>query len=381
MRSIFRTFAITAASMLAITGFAHANDAQSETDSLIPTMDEIGSSLAAMMGETSVNGWAAGSYNYNFEGFENSAGTTNNANPSHATSNSFAVDQVQISLNNEATEDSRGGFNVDYEWGTVNGAGAGGALYTASVSYLAPIGTGINFDLGLIPTLVGKEVNQTNMNFNVTRGAVWALQPVTHTGAIASINLTEDISASFGVLNDQGGASGAAGRAAIGDSNNEKAITGQLGWTGEDVSASFQFVWGETAIDGVDSGTYDVILDYSGMENVAMYVNYSLISVDGPGGGGDGEIHGISAAARMAINEDCGIALRAEAVLVDPELEALGDDMYTVTVTGDHKLTSNLTAKAEVRFDISPDDDLRDNNGAKGEDFSALVLAQLVYEF
>jgi hypothetical protein len=375
MRSIFRTFAITAASMLAITGFAHANDAQSETDSLLPTMDEVGSSLAAMMGDTSVNGWAAGSYNYNFEGFKNSAGTTNNANPSHTTSNSFQVDQAQISLNNEATEDSRGGFNIDYEWGAVNGAGAGGALYTASVSYLAPIGTGINFDVGLMPTLIGAEVNQTNQNFNVTRGQVWALQPVTHTGAIASMQLTDDISASFGVLNDGSGPLGVGG--GVGDTNNEKAITGQLGWTGEDVNASFQFVWGETAFANVEQGTYDIIINYSGMENVAMYANYTLISFDGSGT--DGEVHGISVAARMAVNEDCGIAVRGEAVITD--LPGGDVETYSFTATGDHKLTENLTAKAEVRLDFSGDDIYPDDKGAASEDVAALVLAQLVYEF
>ncbi len=45
-------------------------------------------------------------------------------------------------------------------------------------------------------------------------------------------------------------------------------------------------------------------------------------------------------------------------------------------MTTDYALTSHLTAKGEVRFDIAPDDIL-----PGGEDFAALVLAQLVYEF
>ncbi|MDE0910260.1 MAG: outer membrane beta-barrel protein, partial [Myxococcota bacterium] len=221
MRSIFTTVAITAAGLLLFSGFAQASDVEaelrqmqeritdlesqlgSETDSFLP-QEESGSFVSAMLENTDIGGFAAGSYNYNFEGFHNSNpdGTAYNNNPSHATSNTFQVDQVWVSIANAATEDSRGGFNVDYEWGAVNGAGAGGELYAASVSYLAPVLGGVNLDLGLVPTMIGAEVNQTNGNLNVTRGIVWGIQPVTNLGAVASMQATDSISISFGVLND-----------------------------------------------------------------------------------------------------------------------------------------------------------------------------------
>lgn len=389
MRSICTTVAITAAGLLLFSGFAQASDVEAElrqmqeriaelegqigneTDSFLPTQEEAGSAVSAMLENTDISGFAAASYNYNFENFDNGELAGNgggNFNPSHTQSNTFAVDQVFISINNAATEDSRGGVQVEYEWGTVNGAGTGGALYTANVSYLAAIGNGVTFTAGLLPTLVGAEVNQTNANLNVTRGQVWALQPVTHTGVVASTNLTDEVSMSFGVLNHPTAAG------LIVDTDNEKAITGQLGWTGEDTTASFQFTWGGFAGTGADLevGTYDVLLTHTGIEDVTAWANYTLVNSDFDGG--DGQTHGIAAAARMAMSEKCGLALRGEAVIIDfPGLET---ETYSVTTTGDYALSNQLTAKGEVRFDIAPDDIL-----ANGEDFAALVLAQLVYEF
>jgi hypothetical protein len=392
MRSIFTTVAITAAGLLLFSGFAQASDVEaelrqmqeritdlesqlgSETDSFIP-QEESGSAVSAMLENTDIGGFAAGSYNYNFEGFHNGA-TDNNVASSHSTSNTFQVDQVWVSIANAATEDSRGGFNVDYEWGAVNGAGASGELYAASVSYLAPVLGGVNLDLGLVPTMIGSEVNQTNANLNVTRGIVWGIQPVTNLGAVASMQATDSISISFGVLNDIRRNTGGP----LFDNDNDKAITGQVAWTGDDASASFQFNWGDSnAVSPTrsETGTYDFILNYGGMEDVSMYANYTLVSVDD--GVLEGEQHGIAVAARMALNESSGIAVRGEALIND--LDAGDTELYSLTFTGDNALTDNLTAKVEVRLDFASDDTLPDRRGKPNEDVAAMALAQLVYEF
>ncbi len=391
MRSICTTVAITAAGLLLFSGFAQASDVEaelrqmqeriadlesqlgSETDSFL-LQEESGSFVSAMLENTDIGGFAAGSYNYNFEGFHNGS-TTGNNNPSHTTSNTFQVDQVWVSIANAATEDSRGGFNVDYEWGAVGDVGTGGNLYAASVSYLAPVLGGVNTDLGLLPTLIGAEVNQTNANFNVTRGLVWGIQPVTNVGAVASMQATDSISISFGVLNDVG--VGMTRDDSTRDNDNEKAITGQVAWAGEDVSASFQFNWGDGSGTSGDSetGIYDVVLNYGGMEDVSMWANYTLVSVD------DGDdTHGIAVAARMALNDGCGIAVRGEALLTDPDVGDNSEE-YSLTLTGDSALTDNLTAKVELRLDFSSDDTLPDRRGNADEDVAAMALAQLVYEF
>ncbi|MEO1913421.1 MAG: outer membrane beta-barrel protein, partial [Myxococcales bacterium] len=141
--------------------------------------------------------------------------------------------------------------------------------------------------------------------------------------------------------------------------------------------ASFQFNWGDGSGTSGDSetGIYDVVLNYGGMEDVSMWANYTLVSVD------DGDdTHGIAVAARMALNDGCGIAVRGEALLTDADVGDNSEE-YSLTLTGDSALTDNLTAKVELRLDFSSDDTLPSSNGNDKEDVAAMALAQLVYEF
>ncbi|MGY8805241.1 MAG: hypothetical protein ACKVK6_13505, partial [bacterium] len=107
-----------------------------------------------------------------------------------------------------------------------------------------------------------------------------------------------------------------------------------------------------------------------------MWANYTLVSVDD--GALEGDTHGIAAAARMALNESSGIAVRGEALIID--LDAGDTEQYSLTFTGDNALTDNLTAKAELRLDFA-DDTLPDRRGNPTEDVAVMALAQLVYEF
>ncbi|HIG71317.1 MAG TPA: hypothetical protein EYQ46_14990, partial [Myxococcales bacterium] len=186
----------------------------------------------------------------------------------------------------------------------------------------------------------------------------------------------DSISISFGVLNDPS-------LATLTDGDNNKAITGQVAWAGEDISASFQFNWGELqGADDSEQGTYDLLLNYGGMEDVSMWANYTLVTVEQ--GLSEGKTHGIAVAARMALNDSCGVAVRGEALLRKPHGNNAVDknsEEYSLTLTGDSALTDNLTAKVELRLDFAADDTLPDSDGNAGEDVAAMALAQLVYEF
>lgn len=328
-------------------------------------------SMASVFEDTDVNAWLAPSYNYNFEGQHNGATALANRTSSHSETNTFVLDQVWISLDNAATEDSRGGAHVDYEWGNVNDAGAGGALYSAYASYLAPIHEGLQIDAGLIPTLIGAEVNQTNANYNVTRGLVWDWQPVTHVGAIVRGKVTDGWTAAIGVLNDP-----LANPPGIVDRNNEKAVTGQLGYIAPDWWATGTVVWGESTRD-IEIGLYDVVIHCSGEDGRTTWINYTLRTADA--GPNDGEIHGIAIARRMALTEDMGVSLRGEALIFD--LDGSSTEQYSITATTDHAVTDRLTAKAEVRIDIDSDKRLRDSDGTRNEDVAAMFVGQLIYEF
>lgn len=352
MRSFGTTVAVAIAGLLFFTQFALASE------------EEEGNALSSMLENTSIDGWVAASYNYNFEGFDGDQ-TDNQPLSGYENTNSFQLDQAWISIDNAATEDSRGGVHLDYQWGTIGGD-LDGNLFSAYVSYLAPVGDGVNLDLGLLPTMIGAEVPQTNANFNITRGLVWEIQPVTHLGAVFSTDVM-GFGVALGILNDTNSTG------SLSDNDNEKALTAQISYGADDWSATGTIVWGDEG--GDDTGYYDLLITCDGMENVSAWFNYTLVDVE------DGATtHGIALAARMALNDDMGVALRGEVKIIDPDAGS-SDSSYSITATGDYALTSHLQAKAEIRIDIDADGFKSSDGTAGGEDVSALILAQLVYTF
>ena len=85
--------------------------------------------------------------------------------------------------------------------------------------YLAPVGNGVQVDVGKIPTPLGAEVVQTNGNYFITQGAVFGLQPVracrVHDAAHRFLGFTG------GIVNDVYSDTGISG-------DNDKAYYGQF---------------------------------------------------------------------------------------------------------------------------------------------------------
>ena len=155
--------------------------------------------LSDFLTETTFGGWVSGSYFYNTNNPDSdwTIGANNGtigANRFHPNSNAFQVDQVWFSMSNQATPESRGGFEIDIVFGQTGdrldfGSGAFDAnvfsdhLYNANISYLAPItDAGIEITAGRFESQIGSETVQDPYNFNITRGLLWSLQPVNFTG-------------------------------------------------------------------------------------------------------------------------------------------------------------------------------------------------------
>jgi hypothetical protein len=160
----------------------------------------------------------------------------------------------------------------------------------------------------------------------------------------------------------------------LSDGNNEKALTAQVSYGADDWSGAFSMVWGDDG--GNDKGIYDLLLTCDAMDNISAWFDYTLVDEDNVG-----TTHGIALAARMALNDDMGVALRGEVTISDPD-GGSKDNRYSITATGDYALTSSLTAKTEIRIDIDknglPDED---GDPTTGEDVAATILVQLTYAF
>ncbi len=412
-----------------------ANDRVSQQQDLIEQagLDDESSSLSSLarfFEETEFGGWIAVNYFYNTNNPDNSsqsintastgvntgggafAGSVNPFTPDHDT---FQVDQLWFSMENPATEESRGGFAADIVFGrtaealrgesNANGFFGGDeiALYQAYVQYLAPVGpNGVNLKMGRFETVIGAEYAQSNRNFNITRGMTYTiLQPFNHVGLMASMDLGGGFDIALGVTNDSLGNLNV-------DNNSGKNFLWHLGWATDTLSIGINGLYGGNAsptaraanFSGDDQGIVDVLINWDPSENLSAYLNFDYVWTEKQALAQTPQAYGIALAGRYGITETLGFALRGEYIRsVDSFVfggggaalnpVGAGDDqnIWTLTGTFDYLVTDNLTLKAEVKYETAStgggDDNnfYVDNNAVDLDNDQVLLGAEVTYEF
>jgi hypothetical protein len=344
------------------------------------------SGVAAFLETLGIGGWVSASYNYNLDdpdgrdlgAFNAGAAAPFSAYPFHADPNSFQLDQFWLELERPVSEEHRAGFRADLVYGKtaellnvhpfllfaespdgVSGSDEDFELFQAYLQYLAPIGEGVNFQLGKFATPIGAEVVQSPYNFNITRGHVWNLfQPITHVGVMASTDWGEGFTTSLGVVND------------------DKAVLWSLGWSEDTVAVSFNGAYGSSdsaqntlsPIPGApdmhagDKETIlDLILRWNPSDDFSAYVNADYIDsensepLDDTVLTGEFDGYGVAAAGRLALSERLGVALRAEWANLDFDGAGAASDqeleVWGLTGTVDYDLTNRLRLRGELRYD------------------------------
>jgi len=374
------------------------------------------SGISNFLSAVDFSGWIATSYNHRLyddgdsNGNKNGTGTPGSAMsvtspsfPFHKDANTFALDQVWFVIDKAATEESRAGFHVDLNWGKMNNAyGQDDNLYSAYISYLAPIGSGVQFDAGVLPTLLGAEVAAQNANFNITRGLVYGMQPITHTGVIAAGEIAPGLTLAFGVVNDVYSDTSI-------DESVAKVFTGQLKYTGDSMSAALSYIVGQDTAQGnnttpippaaqqncrtsstseCNTAIVDLVLTADPSDTVSMWLNADWVSTNGNDAANRNDI-GIAVATRVAVTDNTGIAGRVEFLGMavsgndinkrDPE-----QHMGSLTGTVDHALTEDLMIRGEARWDhVFKGGDLlpQGSGGGSGQEDQVVALVELLYSF
>lgn len=374
------------------------------------------SALSSFISQTVFDGFVAASYTYNFNDPSDSrvattgygyaapenSGLFQNVAPYHGHANNFQVDQVWFGMEKAATAESRGGFRADIVFGaTADGLNGfygnfssfgfesdGNAnlphLYQAYAQYLAPLTEeGISIKAGRYETLIGYESFKMNQNNQITRGILWGIQPINHTGVLVEGACSDcGVDWALGIANNFGNANA--------DTDNSKTGIGRVRWTGETSSLAIAGLYGgdvdqnylqvsgpfDTSIVGTGFGRdadaipmLDVIATWDPSENLSTWINYTHVFNpingnvnDGFGNSPDISVWGIAAGGRLALNDVTGVSTRFEYVNLnsvlqnefwDNDVDRLsGDaDMYSVTATLDRALTDHLTLKLEGRWD------------------------------
>lgn len=161
-------------------------------------------SLASLLGPTSLSGFVDVYYGQNFN---NPASRNSSLRSFDVAANQFALNLVELVVDKAPDpSNSRTGYHLALGFGqainAVNGSDPGGLgfdqyLKEAYFSYLAPVGSGLQVDVGKFVTPHGAEVIETKDNWNYSRGLLFSYAiPYFHYGMRAKYAFTPKYSLS-----------------------------------------------------------------------------------------------------------------------------------------------------------------------------------------
>ena len=187
-------------------------------------------SLASLLGPTSVSGFVDLYYGQNFN---NPASRSNTLRAFDVATNQFGLNLVELVVD-KAPEitNSRTGYHIAFGFGqamnAVNGSDPGGLdfdqyLKEAYFSYLAPVGKGLQVDVGKFVTPHGAEVIETKDNWNYSRGLLFSYAiPYYHFGMRAKYAFNDKFALTGFFVN---------GWNNVLDNNAGKTYGASVGWT------------------------------------------------------------------------------------------------------------------------------------------------------
>jgi hypothetical protein len=188
----------------------------------------------------------------------------------------FNLDVVQLRIDKPLDEqDWAAGYRADFWFGPdANTLGTQSVLATGSsdfgirqayVALRAPVGTGLDFKMGVFDSIIGYESIESGNNPNFTRSYGHSIEPQTETGLLASYRFCDFFSASVGVadtfgptINDRPFAPvNVAPYGPQSEAESYKTYMGSIALTAPD---SMGFLAGSTLYAGVVNGFQDVSL-------------------------------------------------------------------------------------------------------------------------
>jgi hypothetical protein len=265
------------------------------------------------------------------------------------------------------------GFRIDLTAGTFAGAtqssglslGDNADLQQAFASYIAPLGTGLRFDVGKFVTHMGYELIEgyDGYNDNYSRSLLFNFAiPLTHTGVKASYSPSSKVSLMAMVVNGWDDAI---------DNNASKSVGAQLMVKPIDPLALYvNYMGGPEIAD--DNHSIRQVVDLVGTLTVnptlSLGVNADFGTESGTSlvtPGEDATWNGVAGYAKISTTSPFSLGLRAE-TFKDNGGTRLGIGEARVnefTVTPAFKFGSNFVVRAEGRYDTSDSAPFVDDKG------------------
>lgn len=328
-------------------------------------------SLASLLGPMSVTGFVDGYYGYNFNHPQTQACPSGTVPSGFATpcsgfrafdgpSQQLALNMIELIIDKppEATN-SRLGYHLAFGFGNamnvVNGTDPGGLAFAqyikeGFVSYLAPVGKGLQVDFGKFVTPNGAEVIESKDTWNYSRGLLFTYAiPFYHFGLRSKYTFNDKFSVTGFLVN---------GWNNIIDNNTGKTYGVSFGWNpSKKVSVTQNYMIGpEETNDNRDKRQLvDTVVTYSPTPRLSLMWNYDY-------GRGDRMARvanpvywtGVAGYVRYAFNDRYALATRYE-YFDDHNGFTTGTAQHfnEVTETFERKINGYLITRLEFRRDIA----------------------------
>ncbi|MCI0485627.1 MAG: outer membrane beta-barrel protein [Blastocatellia bacterium] len=301
---------------------------------------------------TEISGFVDAYYGYNFNRPDGDI-QLRNFDTLH---NQFSFNMAEIALEKQATPDDRLGFRMDLDFGPatqiVHSSEPGGLdtfnhLQQAYLSYLAPVGEGLQVDVGKFVTPHGAEVIETSGNWNYSRSLLFALAiPYYHFGVRATYPVSDKFSVSGFLVN---------GWNNVVDNNDRKSYGVQVAVKPDaKLSVTQSYMTGPEQFGNDEDyrHLWDTIVSYEVNPTLSLMTNYDY-GLDRAAGA---RVYwqGIAAYARIQANRWLAFAPRFEWYddhdgFTTGERQSLKD----FTFTSEQKISNGLITRFEYRRDFS----------------------------
>jgi hypothetical protein len=337
---------------------SHADSGQARTDSAASTTSTA-AALPKWFDELAINAFVSTGYVYN----SGRPGTgTNSYRVFDFNDNSFNLDVAELVVQIAASKPNDAGFRVDFAAGnsipqitkTQDQNAAQFDLQQAFASYIAPLGSGLRFDVGKFVTHMGYELIEgyDGYNDNYSRSILFGYAiPFTHTGIKASYAFSSKVAAMVEVVN---------GWDLLRDNNRSKSVGAQLTLTPvSPLSVLLNWIGGaEIANDNhTNRNVFDVVAILKPTKTLTLGVNGDYGIENGTSAvnpGSDATWKGIAGYATLAVTDKFSIALRGE-TFHDEDGVRLGTGTKATlsegTFTPAYKFTDHVLLRGEVRYD------------------------------
>jgi hypothetical protein len=308
-----------------------------------------------------VNAFVSTAYEYN----SNRPTTgTNSYRVFDFSDNSFNLDVAELVVQIAPTKPNDTGFRVDFAAGnsipqitkTQDQTATQFDLQQAFVSYIAPLGSGLRFDVGKYVTHMGYELIEgyDGYNDNYSRSILFGYAiPFTHTGIKASYAFSSKIAGMVEVVN---------GWDLLRDNNRSKSLGAHVTLTPVTQLAVFLNWIGGAELENdnhTKRNVLDVVAVLKPTKRVTLALNGDYGIEDGTSAvnpGADATWKGIAGYATLALTGKFSVALRGE-TFHDEDGVRLGTGtkatLSEVTFTPAYKFTDHVVLRGEARYDTA----------------------------